>query len=174
VQRALQVKYAILVALLMLVSACGFHLKEGTSGHTIAMPVAVQGLPEVESMQFSLQKALVAAGADIIGSADNDAPLAIFIKQQQLARRVIARDSTGRPREYLLRLSVTLDYRWQDEPPASQTFSAERLYTYSQDQLLATHREERLYITEMQQQLAEQMTAFFSRLAHSSPMSHAD
>ncbi len=161
----------IVTALLLFMQGCGFQLKGELSSGSMALPVALQGTPEVQPLQYRLERVLRANGAQVIGQADDTAKLQIFLNQQQLARRVTARDSTGRASEYLLRLTATLEYRWLEEIPTTKSFSVERIYSYRNDQLLATHRQERQYLAEMQDQLAQQMTDYFSRVVQGSSTS---
>ncbi len=157
----------IATVLLLITQGCGFQLKGTSAGSSLNIPVAVQSVSETQDMQFRLERAFLALGADVVESIENRAELEVFLQQEEVARRVTARDSTGRAIEYLLRLKVTVEYRWHEQDPQNKTFSTQQTYRYNKEQLLATHRQERLLLSEMQEQLAQQIASYFSRTVNS-------
>lgn len=156
----------VVTVLLVMTQGCGFQLKGTSTGSSFKIPVAIQSVPEAQGIQFRLERAFQAMGADVVKSDENRAELEVFLKQEDVTRRVTARDSTGRAIEYLLRLKVTVEYRWHQQDPETETFLTQQTYSYNNNQLLATHRQERLLVREMQEQMAQQIASYFSRAAY--------
>ena len=99
------------VALVLLLSACGFHLRNALTLPANLGPVKVQAQDPYSRLAQSLGRALVAAGARTV-DADARGPSALLrVNSERWASTPISIDAQGRAQEYSLRYAVVFSVR---------------------------------------------------------------
>ncbi len=157
----------LLIALALLLTACGFHLRGAVALPPDLRALAVTGTPENGPLWRVLRDALPRAGGRLAGAAEADAVL--VITDENLSRRVLSVDSRGRAQEY--ELKYTLGYRL-DTPDGRPRLEPRRItvfrqYRFDPDAVLAKGEEERRLQEEMRREavgrLLRQITTRLTR-----------
>ena len=144
----------LLIALTLLLSACGFHLRGAYE-----LPAAMQttfievGDPNSELVR-SLKRTLKGNDVELVNSRQQaQAVLRLF--NEQHSKRVLSVDSRGRAREY--ELSYQISFELLDADAASiikeQTLSLQRDFLFDTEDVLGKGREEAVLINDMQQDM---------------------
>jgi LPS-assembly lipoprotein len=135
----------LVVLLLVLLPGCGFHLEGGGPlPHSIAL-VRIETNDTESDFYFGLRKALLAAGTRLDDGGHDESATVIHVLNDSTARRILTVSALNVPTEYelsyLLKFSVTANGR--DLIPA-ESHTLVRDYNFSESQLLAKEREERI------------------------------
>jgi LPS-assembly lipoprotein len=128
-----------------LLAGCGFHLEGGGPlPHSIAL-VRIETNDTESDFYFGLRKALLAAGTRIDDGGHDESATIIHVLNDSTARRILTVSALNVPTEYelsyLLKFSVTANGR--DLIPA-ESHTLVRDYNFSESQMLAKEREERI------------------------------
>jgi LPS-assembly lipoprotein len=127
-----------LIGLLLLLSACGFHLR-GYHKPTKVAPVSVYIQTDDNSdIAQSVRSQLKAGEARVMKEAES-AEYILHLGRQKLTRRVLSVSArTGKAEEYQLILTIAMAVSKPDGEIVmeKQTVSVSRDYTFSQDQAL--------------------------------------
>ena len=153
---------ALVLALSLTVSACGFHLR-GDGGHyTLPFPTMYVGLPESSPLAVDLKRNINANGSTTIVKTAKEADGVIDVisnPEHTKAKSILSLNSNGRVRQYLLTYSIV--FRVLDKqgavllPPTAIALS--RPIDFNETQLLAKEQEEALLYKDMQTDLVQQM-----------------
>lgn len=139
-------KRLLVPALLVLTTACGFHLRKMESLPFDA--IYVQG--GAPAMQRDIKRQLAGGGVKVVESAE-DAQAALELMGDRYEKRIMSLSGKGLVREYELIYNVTFRVRnastenWG--PP--QTVEQRRDFTYDDTQLLAKDAEEQRLVSDM-------------------------
>ena len=150
---------AALLVLLMLVSACGWHLRGSLYLPEGMQAVAIQTGNSGQELAQELRQALVSAGVEAsLGEAGADA-WRLDILDERLERREISISREIRTAEY----GVTLLVQWQLRDAAGnlviapETISTQSVYRQDLDNLAGKRREEARLLNDMRRYLASQI-----------------
>ncbi len=143
--------------LLFLVSACGYHLRGQVEVSEEMKRIAMQSASS--NLVSAMKQLLRGSGAQVVG---NQAEAGIIIKvfDEQMQRRVLSLDSTGRANEF--ELTYRLDYQLLDSK--AKALSEKRLhlelyrsYFNNQIDILAKDNEEAVIRRELYRQAAKRI-----------------
>ncbi|NYZ62637.1 LPS assembly lipoprotein LptE [Luteimonas deserti] len=101
------------LALSVLVSACGFHLRNALTLPPDLGPVDVVSGDPYSRLARSVERALAAAGADVAGEDAVDTAV-LDIQSERWAALPASLDAQGRAQEYTLRYAVVFSMRDAD------------------------------------------------------------
>jgi LPS-assembly lipoprotein len=154
--------WAALLALSLMLSACGFHLR-GDGGHyTLPFPTMYVGLPESSPLAIDLKRNIRANGGTTIVNSPKDADGVIEVisdPEKTRTKSVLSLNSNGRVRQYLL--SYNIVFRVLDKQGNELLGKTQLLLTrpidFNETQLLAKEQEEALLYKDMQTDLVQQM-----------------
>jgi LPS-assembly lipoprotein len=150
------------LALALIVSACGFHLR-GEGGHyTLPFPAMYVGLPESSPLAIDLKRNIRANGGTTVVPLQRDADGIIEVlsnPEKTRSKSILSLNSNGRVREYLLSYSIVfrvLDKQGNELLGPTQ-IALTRQLAFNETQLLAKEQEEALLYHDMQTDLVQQM-----------------
>ena len=154
--------YAAVLAVTLMVSACGFHLR-GDSGHyTLPFPSIYVGLPESSPLAIDLKRNIRANGGTTVVNTVRDADGVIEVlsnPEKTKTKTILSLNSNGRVRQYLLTYSIV--FRVLDKQGAEllgpTNITLTRPIDFNETQLLAKEQEEALLYRDMQTDLVQQM-----------------
>lgn len=146
----------LLAGLTILLSACGFHLRNSQElpFHTIYI-----GLPESNEFRAILARNIRAASSTEVVSNRDEAEAIFLITLDQPAKVILSLNASGRVREYQLRRQF--NFRVQDKKgrdlmvPAS--IQIHRDISFSDDLVLSKESEEALLWRDIQNDLVQQV-----------------
>jgi len=128
-------------------AACGFHLQGSVRLPRSIAVVRIETSDTESDFYFGLRKALLAAGARIDEDGHDDSATVIHVLGDSTAQRILTVSALNQPTEYELsyqvKFSVTSTGR--DLIPA-ESHVLVRDYNFSESQLLAKEREQRVLI----------------------------
>ncbi|SEO38422.1 LPS-assembly lipoprotein [Duganella sp. CF517] len=153
---------ALVLAVSLTVSACGFHLR-GDGGHyTLPFPTMYVGLPESSPLAVDLKRNINANGSTTVVKTAQEADGIVEVisnPEHTKTKTILSLNSNGRVRQYLLQYSIV--FRVVDKqgavllPPTAIALS--RPIDFNETQLLAKEQEEALLYKDMQTDLVQQM-----------------
>jgi len=170
--------WAALLALSLVLSACGFHLR-GDGGHyTLPFPTMYVGLPESSPLAIDLKRNIRANGGTTIVNSPKDADGVIEVisdPEKTRTKSILSLNSNGRVREYLLAYNIVFRVRDRlgNELLAPTQIMLTRPITFNETQLLAKEQEEALLYKDMQTDLVQQMMRRMAAIKPVSTMSMA-
>ena len=147
-------KRAAPVALVLALSACGFHLRNQLVLPPDMGPVRVVSVDRFSPLAESLAQALERAGAVPATEQTADATV-LDLLAERWGDRPIALDELGRAQEYSLRYAVTFELRRADgtTPVPRQTIELARDYVSNPVQAIGTEGEREILQTEMRREM---------------------
>ncbi len=154
---------AFVTATLLLLSGCGFHLRGAIALPESLSSVSIAGTTEYSELGRALYGSLRRGGVAIV--AKEEAALHIQILRDEVQRRVLSVNASGKANEY--ELKHQLRYSVSDREGVFvvpvQDISTTRAYTFDPNNLLATGDEEqklrKSIIVSSAQQLLRQLSA---------------
>jgi LPS-assembly lipoprotein len=147
-------KRAIPVALVLALSACGFHLRSALVLPPDLGPVRVVSVDRYSPLAESLAQALTRAGAVPATEHTTDATV-LDLMAEQWGDRPISLDELGRAQEYSLRYAVTFELRRPDGTTIvpRQTIELARDYVSNPVQAIGTEGEREILQGEMRREM---------------------
>ena len=159
-QRAVltMVSFVLIYSVVVLLSACGFHLRGSIELPVELTEVAIEGTRPNGELGIALRNGFARVGGQVVDSAAS-AQSVLVITQDSTSRRVLSVDSIGQANEY--ELAYTLGFRL-DDPDGNnrvvqQSINLRRQYRYDPTTTLAKADEEARLIREMRQDAVRQM-----------------
>ncbi|MDX1562935.1 MAG: LPS assembly lipoprotein LptE [Gammaproteobacteria bacterium] len=148
---------AILLPIVVSVSACGFQLA-GSGSLPVAMQTTYVDTGEPYSdFTASLSEALRRRGLDIVDSSA-EASARLIISQDSSGQRVLSVSARNIPREYEVFYAVTFSLEANGQPLIEpELLIARRNYTYDETQVLGKEREEVILRRALAEDLARQV-----------------
>ena len=147
--------FGLAVGLLLLVSACGFHL-QGRTPLPAALRVSyVQAADRQSDFVQDLRKELLTSGAHLTTRSE-DATAVVRVLTDNFQRRVLSVSATDRPAEYEITYTVrfSVSFGGKEVLPA-QELSTVRDYTFDETILLAKENEEAILREALARDLAD-------------------
>ncbi|MFN3239831.1 MAG: LPS assembly lipoprotein LptE [Pseudomonadales bacterium] len=150
----------LLVSTLLLLTACGFHLR-GTGAPALDVQrVALSGSPRdlIDELGDTLKTIGVSVGGD------GEPEYRINLANESLTRRAVASSGAITVSEYEVRIVAIFsifDAEGKELIPASELV-AERVYSFDATNFVSNTEEEALLIEEMRQDIAGQLVRRFS------------
>ncbi len=159
----------LLVGLSLILSACGFHLRNSADLPFATLSIA---MPESSDLRANLARNIEASTQTRIVANAKEADATLGIIENTQTKSILSLNSAGRVREY--QLTRTLGFRVYDKTghdliPASRIV-VQRDYTFDDDQLAAKQAEEALLWRDMQNDIVQQL---LRRLSASKPQTAA-
>lgn len=155
----MKLHYALLLALLLLTTSCGFHLR-GSQGYGItgisSITVTDSGAPGVGTEVRSL---LEASGTRIAPASDA-ADYSLVVSEQYMNKAILSVSAiTGKIEEYQLTLTVkmTVTDKDRNELLSGQLIRITRDYAFDDEAVLGSVTEQRVLEQEMSRQAASQI-----------------
>jgi LPS-assembly lipoprotein len=152
---ARRLSFGLAVGLLLLVSACGFHL-QGRTPLPAALRVSyVQAADRQSDFVQDLRKELLSSGAHLTTRSE-DATAVVRVLTDNFQRRVLSVSATDQPAEYEITYTVrfSVSFGAKEVLPA-QELSAVRDYTFDETILLAKENEEAILREALARDLAD-------------------
>lgn len=106
-------RIALACLLALLVSACGFHLRNALTLPPDLGPVRVEARDPYSPLALSLQQALRRAGAEVVEGRARDVAV-LDIMSERWGNTPLSVDERGRAQEYTLRYAVFFELRGAD------------------------------------------------------------
>lgn len=155
----------IISALLLALSACGFHLRGATPLPEV-MGRTYLSAPVNSPLRYELESLLLSAGAEVTNSADG-ASAVLTVHGAQTRQRTLSLDALGRAQEYALGLSVQYSLVAADGRTIAQNQSVrvERDLRFDPDNVLAIGAEREIVQQEMYRAAAQQILRHLRSLA---------
>ncbi len=154
----------LLVALIFLVSACGFHLK-GMGGETLPLPFNTLMIDNSTSLSASLDKVFLRDKRVTLVDAAGKADALLKVDSEYTQRDILVINRGGNVNEYLLVLAVRAQLFKNGVSYAEpMEVSVRRTYTYSDNQMLGKQEEEAVLWNDMRIEAAEQILRRLSYL----------
>lgn len=147
-------KRAAPVALVLALSACGFHLRNALVLPADMEPVRVVSVDRYSPLADSLLQAIVRAGATAATDETQDATV-LDLLGEQWGDRPISLDELGRAQEFSLRYAVTFELRRSDGTVLvpRQTIELARDYVSNPVQAIGTEGEREILQGEMRREM---------------------
>lgn len=145
---------ALPVALVLALTACGFHLRNALVLPPDLGAVRVVSVDRYSPLAESLSQALTRAGASAATEETVDATV-LDLLSEQWGDRPISLDELGRAQEFSLRYAVTFELRRPDgtTPVPRQTIELARDYVSNPVQSIGTEGEREILQTEMRREM---------------------
>ena len=146
---------AILV-LLLLTTACGFHLRGQAKLPFETLYVAI---PEVSPLGIELKRNIIAGTRTRLVRTPAEAQAILELVAEQRDKTILSFDTAGQVREFQLRYRLRFrvhDARGRDYLPASE-IRLTRDVSYNSTQILAKESEEQLLFRDMQSDMVQQI-----------------
>lgn len=143
------------LAVLLSLSACGFHLRGAYQLPAELSSVYLSGKNQHSELLQDMQRILQSNGSQVVSDATK-AQATINIEKENSAERVISVDSLGRAREYELKLEIVFSLSVQVENEIarfrikSRKLELIRDYVYDNEAVLGKTREKAILIRDMQ------------------------
>ncbi|MCX8086352.1 MAG: LPS assembly lipoprotein LptE [Rhodocyclaceae bacterium] len=157
---------ALLLALAILLSACGFQLR---GSYALPWETLYISLPEFDGLRAEMKRAIEAATRTKVVADRKEAQATLVILRNDSLRSILSLNAKGLVRE--VQLTRIFAYRLQDaagrEIAAPGQIVLQREMTFDDEQLLAKGSEEGLILREMQTDLVQQL---LRRLAAAKPL----
>ena len=157
-------RHLLLVAICMVMSACGFRLAGRTPLPASMKSAYVQATDLQTDFAQSLRKALLTSGAR--PPADkSQASSVVNILKDEVVRRTLSVSALNKPNEYEVTYLVRFSVSGADqELLAPQEISATRSYSFDETKLLAKEHEESILRQAMAHDLADRVVRQLSSL----------
>ncbi len=151
-----QPRVAILLLLITLLSACGFHLAKEAQLPATLSRIAVQGADPYSPLVVDLGKALARSGSELVEA--NAGPGAIFrLGANSVRTDVLSVGGNARANEYSIRHHVEFDVVAADGKVllAPQVIELSRDFTFDANQALGIAAEQDLLIDELRRDMVQ-------------------
>jgi LPS-assembly lipoprotein len=134
--------------LLLLLSACGFHLRGNLPDQVQLPPTYLAG--NDGPLKQELRHYLAIAGSPVVDN-EKGAQLVIDLLKEDVQRRVLSVDSSGRVNEYEVDYAATYSVKRTDGKTviAPETLDQQRSYTFDQSEVLAKDQEQERLVQDM-------------------------
>jgi LPS-assembly lipoprotein len=137
-------RYGLLVLPVLLLVACGFHLRGPVQLPPALKETRIVGVAEYAALNLQLKKLLTNAGAKVLPASSKVAPSTISISNEVYEKRVLSVDSQGRASEY--GLLYAFHFEVSDEAGkvlvAAQKIELVRDYRFDPNTVLAMDSQE--------------------------------
>lgn len=156
------------LAFVLLLSACGFHLRDA-----VVLPQSMNNTLIVgasSELYYEIENALRNAGGVVAQNMDATTSV-LTLHAQNISRKVLSVDSLGRDAEYQLELRLSFSLR---DPQGQlladrETIRVNRDFSFDPDNVLAKSEEEASLRSEMLRQGVEQMMRRLQALSRQTP-----
>lgn len=160
------ISFVLAVSAGLILTGCGFHLRDSGQFSTALKQVHVSGNDNYGAFVRELKTALSGAGTIVANSAEN-VPYSIFVLTERSSRRVASTTSQITVSEYQLRMQV----EFQVSDNSGETIigptlvAVERSYALDQSSLIGSREEEDLLKEEMRRDVIGQIIRRVEALA---------
>jgi len=168
------------LALALVLSACGFHLRDALVLPSDIGTVRVASVERYSPLADSLTHSIQRAGAQIAGADDQNATV-VDLLSERWADTPISVDQLGRAQEYSLRYAVVFEVRKADgtKPLPRQAVELARDYVSNPVNSIGTEGERELLVKELRREMAASIIRRLGAVARTSgatvmPKSHLD
>jgi len=145
----------VLVAALLGLSACGFHLQGHTPLPDVVKTPYVQTVDKQSEFAISLQRAMISSGAHPV-EQKSKASVVVNIIKDDVVRRTLSVSAQNQPDEYELTYTVRFSVTAGDKELLPVTdISNVRSFAFSEQLLLAKNHEEMILRQDMAHDLAD-------------------
>lgn len=142
------------LALTLLLSACGFHLRGTGSFDFFLQELHFQAADSYAPLAKTLERRLSAQGVEL----NSGAPFTLHLQREQQTKRVVSYTAGTRSAEHLLTSSVEYALRSGSLPDLiSGTAQVQRSLSFNQNHVSASSQEEQLLRKEMRNELVMQL-----------------
>jgi LPS-assembly lipoprotein len=153
---------ALSLALSLLVSACGFHLRGSDGSYNLPFNSVYVSLPVGSPLAIDLKRNIRGTGATAIAADANSADGVIEVisdPETTRGKSILSLNNNGRVREYLLSYTILFQVRDRagNELLGPTQIALTRPITFNESQLLAKETEEALLYRDMRTDLVQQM-----------------
>ena len=145
------------MAMLLFVSACGYHLRGQVELSEAMKNIALQSASG--NLVSAMKQLLRGSNAKVVSRLD-EASLVVKVQEERMQRRVLSLDSTGRANEFELTYRLTYQLRNDKGKPLSEKplqIELYRSYFNNQVDILAKNNEETVIREELYQQAAKRI-----------------
>lgn len=150
------------IAMTLLLSACGFHLRGSNGSFMLPFATMYIGLPETSPLAIGLKRYIRAIGStEVVDTKDGaDAVLEVLADpERNHTKTILSLNNNGRVQEY--QLGYSINFRVVDKAGnqllAPTTISLVRPITFDESQVLAKETEEAALYRDMRNDLVQQM-----------------
>lgn len=153
------------LAISLLLSGCGFHLRGAVELPEMMQATYIDG-GEGSELYYAVENALLNAGARVVDSA-SAATAVLSLQGQRFDRRVVSVDTQGRAAEYELSLRVTFSLHEAGGKLVAdhEQVSVIRDFTFDPDNVLSKDEEEAKLRSEMNRYAVSQIVRRVEALA---------
>lgn len=154
-----------LLLMVLLVSACGFHLRGPLSAALPFQKVYIQGAGNDAALVQMLRAALEQSSVTVVASADQ-AQVVVSLSDVVLDRRVLAVGTAGGVEEYELQYQVDMTPKSPDGKVLHETDNVDLStdYQYDDTALLAKSEEQEQHINDMRDAAVREMLRHLQRV----------
>lgn len=178
IRRSLPLVLALALALVL--SACGFHLRDALVLPSDIGTVRVASVERYSPLADSLTHSIQRAGAQIAGADDQNATV-VDLLSERWADTPISVDQFGRAQEFSLRYAVVFEVRKADgtKPVPRQAVELSRDYISNPVNAIGTEGERELLVKELRREMAASIIRRLGAVARTPgatvvPKSHLD
>ena len=165
--RSLHIHFIALLLSVLLLSGCGFHLKQTAALPASYGPVSIEGVDQYSDLYKFIKSGLRQSD---ISLADADAAASSRLQASLIKneRRVLSVGSSGKVAEYELIQTLRFQLLAADGSAITepQTFTSNRSYNVSSTDVLGNDLEEAEIRTNMQKDLVERMFRYLANTLH--------
>ncbi|MGS0741178.1 LPS-assembly lipoprotein LptE [Glaciimonas sp. GG7] len=149
-------RWSIIIATATLLAACGFHLRGAV---TLPFKSIYLGSATATPLGIELKRNIIASGTTIVLDKEQGAEAIMEVLSQSQQKVILALNSQGRAREYMLysKFSFRIRDAQQKELMAPTEITLKRDISYSESQELSKIPEEALLYRDMQTDLVRQI-----------------
>lgn len=148
-------RYVLILSLALLVSSCGFTLRNNEQTTLPAVRMRIESTQSNSAFEQESRKALEDAGVQII---QGDADYILSIGEELINRRTLSMNGRARAAQYEVQLAIEVSLSQSDKfLLGPETLTTERTYFEDTANISGSTEEMELLLTEMRQTLVDQL-----------------
>lgn len=146
----------LITGLVVCLSGCGFQLRGSYSLPEHLSQIQLQSSDPYSAITRHVSKRLQQGGVEIIAGQQDTTPT-LLLGEEKLERSNLSLYSDGQVAEYRLIYKLGVTLLKPEQPPQAINLQVQRDYQDDPSEALAKRREMELLLTEMRQQVADQL-----------------
>ena len=150
---------ALMVAMVMMLSACGFQLRGSNSQDNLPFRTIYLVISDTSSLGNELKRYIRASGETIVVTEPQTAQAIVELLSETREKIILSLNTQGRVREYSLLYKVRLRVKDNqgNELLAPTEIVLKRNISFNEAQIIAKEKEEELLYRDMQSDLVQQI-----------------
>lgn len=150
---------ALMVAMAMMLSACGFQLRGSNSQDNLPFRTIYLAISDTSSLGNELKRYIRASGETAVVTEPQTAQAIVELLSETREKIILSLNTQGRVREYslLYRVRLRVKDNQDNELLAPTEIVLKRNISFNEEQIIAKEKEEELLYRDMQSDLVQQI-----------------